>query len=135
MQATKKIIEQYYDYFNQGDMSGFLSLLDDNIAHDANQGERKIGKKIFAAFMERMNRSYKEQIKNLLVMVNEDGTRAAAEFVVEGVYLVTDEGLPAAKQQKYSLPCGAFFEVKNGKITRITHYYNLNDWLKQVGAK
>ena len=60
--------------------------------------------------------------------------RAAAEYVVEGTYLVADEGLPAARGQTYALPGGAFFEIAGGQITRVTNYYNLQDWLKQVGA-
>jgi steroid delta-isomerase-like uncharacterized protein len=61
-------------------------------------------------------------------------TRAAAEFVVHGRYLATDEGLPEAKGQTYVLPAGAFLEVREGRIARVTTYYNLQDWLRQVGA-
>ena len=42
--------------------------------------------------------------------------------------------LPPAKGQTYRLTAGAFFEVKNGKVARISNFYNLQDWLKQVGA-
>ena len=63
---------------------------------------------------------------------NHDGSRAAAEFVVNGEYLADDEGLPPANGQKYVLPAGAFFEVKDGKVARISNYYNLNDWVAQV---
>ncbi|MBF76480.1 MAG: isopropylmalate/homocitrate/citramalate synthase, partial [Pseudomonadales bacterium] len=37
-----------------------------------------------------------------------------------------------ANGQKYVLPAGAFFEVKDGKVARISNYYNLNDWVTQV---
>jgi hypothetical protein len=30
------------------------------------------------------------------------------------------------------LPGGAFFEIENGFITRVTNYYNLQDWIAQV---
>jgi hypothetical protein len=30
------------------------------------------------------------------------------------------------------LPAGAFLEVHNGKITRVTTYYNLPLWIKLV---
>jgi len=29
---------------------------------------------------------------------------------------------------------GAFFEIENNVVKRITNYYNLQDWLRQVGA-
>ena len=55
----------------------------------------------------------------------------AAEFNVHGTYLQTDEGLPPANGQTYILPAGTFFAVKGGRITRVTTYYNLTDWLMQ----
>jgi steroid delta-isomerase-like uncharacterized protein len=60
------------------------------------------------------------------------GTRGAAEFVVHGQYLKTDPGLPEAKGQRYVLPAGGFFSLKDGKITRVSTYYNMNDWIRQV---
>ena len=60
------------------------------------------------------------------------GSRAAAEFIVSGTYLDNDEGLPEAKGQTYKLPAGSFFEIRDGKIARITTYYNLTDWISQV---
>jgi steroid delta-isomerase-like uncharacterized protein len=84
--------------------------------------------------MDRMNRSYREQLTDIVVLTDGQGGRAAAEFVVHGTYLATDEGLPEAKGQTYRLPGGAFFTITDGKIARVTNYYNLQDWLKQVGA-
>lgn len=132
MNSTEILIRTYYDRFNAKDVDGFLELLSEDVAHDINQGGRETGKPAFRAFLERMNRSYDEQIVDIAVMVNGDGTRAAAEFTVLGKYLRTDEGLPPAGGQPYRLPAGAFFDVKDGRIARITNYYNLEDWLRQV---
>jgi steroid delta-isomerase-like uncharacterized protein len=129
---TEALILDYYSAFNAGDVEGFLALLAEDVIHDINQGGREKGKKAFAAFLARMNRSYEEQIVEIEVLVNESGTRAAAEFIVLGKYLKSDEGLPPATGQTYRLPAGAFFEVKDGKVARISNYYNLEDWLKQV---
>ncbi|MGR8947699.1 MAG: ketosteroid isomerase-related protein [Gammaproteobacteria bacterium] len=132
--TTKALIERYYAAFNDGDMEQFLALLDDNVIHDINQGRREIGKAAFTAFMQAMNRSYRERLTDMLVMVSADDTRAAAEFVVHGEYLANDEGLPPARGQTYVLAAGAFFEVAGGKVTRVTNYYNLQDWIAQVSA-
>ena len=131
MTATE-LVHAYYSAFNAGDMPAFLELLDDNVKHDVNQGERRVGKAAFAEFMEKMNRCYREQLTDMVIMQNADGSRASAEFVVNGTYLSDDEGLPAAQGQTYVLPAGAFFEIKNGKVARISNYYNLNDWIAQV---
>lgn len=125
-------IKQYYDNFNNQKLDEFFSLLTDDVVHDINHGRQEIGKKAFRAFMERMNRHYREKAVELVAFTNDTGTRGAAEFFIEGTYLSTDEGLPPARGQTYRLRCGAFFDFKNGKISRVTNYYNLNDWLSQV---
>ncbi|MGE6739717.1 ketosteroid isomerase-related protein [Allorhizobium pseudoryzae] len=131
MTATATI-RAYYDAFNAQDMQAFLALLTDDVVHDINQGERQVGKPAFAAFMAHMNRCYKETLTDIVIMASEDGTRAAAEFIVNGTYLATDEGLPEAKGQTYRLPAGAFFALQDGKVSRVTNYYSLNDWIAQV---
>lgn len=127
------MIERYYAAFNAGDVEAFLAHVTDDVVHDINQGEREIGKERFRAFMARMNRSYREHLTDIVVMIDATGARGAAEFVVHGTYLASDEGLPEAMGQTYVLPAGAFFELRDGKVARITNYYNLTDWIAQVG--
>lgn len=131
-QAVHDLIRRYYDAFNAQDMDAFLALLSDDVVHDVNQGRRELGKDVFAGFMERMNRCYREQIVDLCIMTEPEGTRAAAEFTVLGTYVTTDQGLPPARGQSYRLAGGAFFAIRDGKIARVTSYYNLQDWLAQV---
>ena len=65
-------------------------------------------------------------------MATADGARAAAEYLVQGEYLAADKGLPPARGQRYELPGGAFFDIRDGRIARVSNYYNLEDWLAQV---
>lgn len=128
------LIERYYAAFNAGNGDGMLACLADDIAHDVNQGQRQHGKDAFRAFLAHMDRCYKERLSDIVIMANDAGTRAAAEFVVHGKYLATDEGLPEANGQTYLLPAGAFFDLAEGKIARVSVYYNLADWTRQVGG-
>lgn len=130
--ATEALIRAYYDRFSLRDAEGFLDLLADHVMHDINQGGSEIGKPAFRRFLEHMNRTYREEVHDLVIMTEPAGTRAAAEFTIRGTYLMTDGDLPVAKGQKYTLRVGAFFEVKDGKITRISNYYNVKEWLRQV---
>ena len=132
--ATAALIREYYAAFNRGDSDGMLGFLTDDIIHDVNQGERRIGKDKFRAFNARMDHNYKEELKDIVVLVSKDATRAAAEFNVHGIYKNTEEGLPEAKGQKYVLPAGTFFAIRDGKISRVTTYYNLTDWIAQVAG-
>lgn len=130
--TTTDLIQAYYAHFNAGDWDAMLELLSDDVAHDVNESGRESGKAAFKAFFERMNASYAENIADLSVTVNSDGSRAAAEYVVSGTYQRTDDGLPEARGQRYRLPGGAFFEIRDGKISRVTNYYNLQTWLQQI---
>ncbi len=129
--ATTLILD-YYAAFNRGDWGAMLSLLTEDVAHDLNQGARETGCDAFAAFLARMDRSYREQLRDIVVMASPNGVRAAAEYVVHGEYLAADEGLPAAHGQRYVLPGGAFFAIHEGNIARVTNYYNLQGWIAQV---
>ncbi len=134
-EATEALIRRYYDAFNRGDSDGMLACLSIDVIHDVNQGERRSGLDKFRAFNARMSHLYQERLERIAVMVNGDGSRGSAEFMVHGVYKNTDEGLPPAKGQTYALPAGTFFAVEAERITRVTTYYNLTDWLLQVAGE
>jgi len=131
---TIGLIKDYYAAFNRGDWSAMLACVADDVVHDLNQGASEHGREAFRAFLARMDRCYAEQLHDIVVLADAEGTRAGAEYVVHGRYKATDDGLPPATGQAYVLPGGAFFEIRGGLITRVTNYYNLQDWLRQVGV-
>jgi steroid delta-isomerase-like uncharacterized protein len=125
-------VKRYFAAFNAGDVETMLDCLSDDVAHHVNEGQVRVGREKFADFCGHMNRSYKEDLTDMVVFEAEGGTRACAEYIVNGTYLETDAGLPEAKGQTYRLPAGSFFDLRDGKISRVTTYYNLADWVKQV---
>jgi steroid delta-isomerase-like uncharacterized protein len=127
-------VQRYYAAFNHGDWAAMLDCLHPDVVHDLNQGVRETGREAFATFLQRMQASYRERLDDIVVMASDSGTRAAAEYVVHGEYLRTDEGLPQAAGQTYVLPGGAFFALRDGRIARVTNYYNLQDWIDQVAG-
>lgn len=131
---TKAVIEAYYAAFNRGDTEGMLALLHPEVEHHVNEGGIRRGKILFAEFCAHMAHCYRERLTDLVVFASEDGSRGAAEFVVNGEYLRSDAGLPEAQGQRYVLPAGAFFTLTEGRISRVTTYYNLADWIRQVAA-
>lgn len=133
-QQAVALVTAYYAAFNRGDWEGMQACLSEDVAHDLNQGPRETGRAVFAAFLQRMEASYREQLHDVVVMASDDGLRVAAEYVVHGEYHHTDEGLPPAQGQRYVLPGGAFFDVRDGRISRVSNYYNLQDWIAQVAS-
>lgn len=130
--TARDTVLAYYEAFNRADWEGMLAQLTDDIEHHVNEGKIRRGKDLFREFLAHMDRCYSERLEDIVVMASEDGTRAAAEFTVHGTYKATDAGLPEARGQTYVLPAGAFFTLKDGRIARVTTYYNLADWIAQV---
>ena len=129
---TKALIAAYYDAFNRGAPEAMEAMLHDEVEHHVNEGGIRRGKEGFAAFNRHMSETYRETLTDMVIFANDAGDRAAAEFVVNGTYLKTDEGLPPAQGQTYRLPAGSFFTIRDGRIARVTTYYNLADWMRQV---
>ncbi|AEA45068.1 ketosteroid isomerase-related protein [Fluviicola taffensis] len=130
--TSLETVKNYYDAFNARNWSEMLALVDENITHEPNQGKTRIGKALFTDFMQHMDASYAETLKDIVLFSSTTEGRIAAEFVVHGTYKQAEPGLPPANGQNYVLPAAAFLDVKNGKITRVTTYYNLELWIELV---
>jgi steroid delta-isomerase-like uncharacterized protein len=131
---SSELIASYYSAFNARDYASMLALLSEDVIHDINQGGRELGRAAFGAFLARMDESYREQLVDLEILAGTHDGRFAAEFMVVGKYLKADPGMPPASGQMYRLSAGAFLTVSNGKIARVTTYYNLQEWLAQVSS-
>lgn len=129
---STELIQKYYDHFNKGQFEDMIALLSTDVSHEVNEGEPQIGVEKFRAFMRVMDEHYSEKVVELAVFDSHTPNRFAAEFFIEGIYKKSQQGLPEAKNQKYRLRVGAFFEVKGDKISRVTNYYNLNKWIALV---
>ncbi|MGA0559428.1 nuclear transport factor 2 family protein [Larkinella sp. VNQ87] len=130
--AALDVVKKYYDCFNQKDWNGMLALVHPDIRHEPNQGEARIGIEKFTEFVHHMDESYDETLTEMVFFTEPSDQRVAAEFVVNGLYKKAEDGLPAAHYQTYVVPAAAFLEVNNGKISRVTTYYNLPLWIKAV---
>ena len=133
MHPTETLMRRYYECFNNQDVEGMLELLSEDVHHEVSQGGLELGRATFRQFLLHMNNCYEETIRDLVVMFNSTGERAGAEFMLDGTYKNTDGNFPQATGQRYTLRVGAFFELREGKIARVSNHYNLQDWLHQVG--
>ncbi len=132
MTETEAMMRAYFDAFNRHDLEGMLETLAEDVVHDINEGGREVGIEAFRLFKTHMDKCYREQVRDLVVMVN--GSHGCVEFMCDGKYIATDGNLPEATGQTYSIPAVALFEVGGGKIRRVTSYYNLQGWLKAISG-
>lgn len=130
--SSNEIIQKYYDAFNNQNWEQMLKLVHPDIVHEPNQGESRTGKEAFSAFMADMDRCYSEELREIVIYSSSQPDKLAASFVVHGIYKQGDEGFPEAKGQTYVLPAAAFLEIKDGLISKVTTFYNLQQWIKLV---
>jgi steroid delta-isomerase-like uncharacterized protein len=130
--TSLEIVQHYYQCFNQKDWKGMLALLHPEVRHESNQGEVRTGIEKFTEFLQKMDESYEETLTDMVFFTEPSDNRVAVEFVVNGIYKKGEEGLPEAHGQTYVLPAAAFIGLTDGKISRVTTYYNLPLWIELV---
>lgn len=131
----RALIMRFLKAFDEGDSAAMLACLADDVIHDINQGDREIGKEKFRWFLAARARHFRESIGDIAVMTDEDGMHAAAEFTLRGTYLSSMEGLPQATGQRYALAAGCFFDVDDGRISRVSAHFNRTAWIEQLETR
>lgn len=130
--ASEKIIESYFESFNGGYLPRMLELLDEGVVHDTHLLKGEKGKKAFEAFLSRQAECYQERVHDIIIMSEASGKYAAAQYNITGTYRKTEAGQLPARGQVYTVRGGTFFEFTEDKISRITSYYNIQEWNDQI---
>jgi steroid delta-isomerase-like uncharacterized protein len=131
-EMVDQLMRDYVAAFNRHDLEGMLATLHDEVLHEVNESDAQVGIDAFRAFKLHMDECYREQLVDVVYF--ETGDRGAIEFICEGEYLKQDGGLPPATGQKYAIRAAAFFEVRDGKLGRVTSFYNLREWIAAVSV-
>ena len=129
-----ELIQSYFKTFNERDLKGLLKTLHPGVIYDTFLGETKIGIDAFEKHMEMCFECAAETIYDLIILGNQDGCDAAAKFMCDGEYVKTVTGYPEAHNQKYTVRCYTFFEIKDGLIYKVTSYFNEKNWIEQLLA-
>jgi steroid delta-isomerase-like uncharacterized protein len=130
---TRALIERFIAALNSGSIGEVVALAAGEVVVDPNQQRRVIGREAFESYLIHRARCYDERLADVVVMVAEDGHRGAAEYTLRGTYRATDDGLPPAQDQSYSVNAGSFFEVDEGRVSRFTIYFNREELIAQLG--
>ncbi len=131
---TYGLIQSYYLAFNNRDLAELLKTLHPEVTYDTFLGETKTGFDAFKKHMEFCFECVKETIHDLIILSSNDDQNAAAKFICDGEYVKTITGYPEACNQKYSVECYTFFELRDDLIYRVTSYFNEKNWLAQLAA-
>lgn len=126
------LLERCFEAFNANDHAVLLTCLADDVALEVNQGAREFGKERFRWFLALRARHFNHKVSDIVIMTNESGGRAAAEFTLRGSYLATADELPRATGQSYSLSVGIFLEIDDGLITRVSAHFSMAELIAQL---
>ncbi len=126
-------LKRLYAALNAGDRDTALSCLTDDVVFDTLSGVREIGRDRVRWALAERGRSFAETYRDLALMCDEGGRRAAAEFTLRGTYQADAPGLPTASGQSFSVAGGAFFDVEpGGRLSRASFYANAADLVRQL---
>ena len=69
-----------------------------------------------------------------LVTLFDCGDWAATEWIMSGGYSNDYPGMPVATGRRFSVRGASIMELRNGKISRISDYWDFASFLRQVGS-
>ncbi|MFA9461318.1 nuclear transport factor 2 family protein [Thiohalorhabdus methylotrophus] len=120
-ESTRQLLGRYFRAYNARDIEKLLLLVHDDLLHDVETCRREIGKQAFARFLAAKNARCDEHVYDLEILVSRDGRHAAAEYKVLGFFLEPGDR-PAPSAETYRVGAGTFFDVRDGRIGRISSY-------------
>jgi steroid delta-isomerase-like uncharacterized protein len=127
-------LRRLFAALNAGDRDGALSCFSGEAVFDTFEGVREIGRERVRWYLAERGRAFGESYRDLVLMTEESGRRAAAEFTLRGVYRAQAEGMPEASGQSFSVPGGAFFDIEDdGRIVRASFVFNALELARQLG--
>lgn len=122
---VEKMLKDYTAAWNSYDVNKILPFFtDDCVYEDAALGVVNHGKKELTAFINSASTNTPD-VKIELKSAFGAGDWAGSEWVITGTYLPTGK--------KFSIRGASITEMRKGKISRNTDYWNMAAFLRQVG--
>ncbi len=107
---------------------------DDCVKEDLAVGAATRGKEEMKALIHRAFIAIPNMTIELQTTFN-SGNWAASEWLMSGTYSSNFPGMPPATGKPFSVRGATIMELRNGKISRTSDYWNYASFLQQVGLK
>ena len=119
--------------WNSQDMDKLVTFYtDDCIKEDLAVGVATRGKKELKALTSGAFAAMPD-LKTELKSSFNSGDWAATEWIMSGTYSNNFPGIPPATGKSFSVRGATIMELRNGKIHRVSDYWNFASFLQQVG--
>ena len=129
----KALVLDWTDAINRHDPGAYAGFMDEDcVFTNVGTGERHIGRAAQRADLAKLLAVWNDlhlEVVNLLVA----GDSFTKEWVMTGVHTGDMPGLPATGRSFRIVGAGVG-QIRDGKIVNLTEYWNLADFLGQVGA-
>ncbi len=126
-------IRDHYARYNAHDMEKFLDMHTDDILLEVVLADTTIarGKQEAASFVNSYFTAFPD-IKMELTSFFASGNRVCEESVISGTHKGTFQGIPATGKS-FAVRCVLIRELKEGKTSRVSLYYDSASVMKQLG--
>jgi steroid delta-isomerase-like uncharacterized protein len=126
-------MKRLFAALNAGDRDAVLACMHGEVVFDTFDGQREIGRERVRQVLAERASAFRESFRDLTLMGEDSGRRAAAEFTLRGFYQASVGGLPEASGQAFSVPAGAFFDMEDdGRVLRASFMLNQAELLRQL---
>lgn len=116
------LVQRYFEALNSQHFDDLETIVSPDIVHDVDSLDRRLGREDFLAYLEARASQYREHAFDIELMVNDDGTRVAAEYTLLGFPLAEHPQEAIAASQTYRISGGLFFQIEDGRITRVSQH-------------
>ena len=116
---TERLIADFLSALNARDMEALTALVGRDVVHDAPDGQRSVGAEALREGLFRQAAQSEETIADIVVMSDESGMHAAAEFTRRGIQHAA-AAEPGVEGRRYAMRDALLFEVDGGRITRVS---------------
>ena len=124
------LVRAWTDALNRGDAHAAASFFcEDGVFHDTGTGQRCEGRAACAQYWSSGPFTDLKIVKTTFLTA---GTAFATEWVMTGVHGNDAPGLPASGRS-FRLVGAGVGEIRDGRILRVTEYWNMAEFLTQVG--
>jgi steroid delta-isomerase-like uncharacterized protein len=129
----KALVLDWTEAFNRHDPDGYAAFMHENcVFTNVGTGRRIVGsaaQRDDLADLVKMWGDLRVEVVNLLV----DDDSFTKEWIMTGIHVGDMPGLPATGRSFRIVGAGVG-HIRDGKIVNLTEYWNLADFLSQVGA-
>jgi len=130
--TSLSIVAQFIENYNEKQWRNLFNVLDKHVILEQNEIAVIQGIQAFDSFICKMTHAFDERLFDIHYYYSTTcASKLSTQYQVEGYYKNGNFKRPA-NNQHYSITRYSFFEISNGKITKISTFFNRKKMIDQI---